>query len=538
MTQVEIPQVSLQRYFDLLKRRRWQVIPVSLFGLLVGGLVALLIPRYYVADTLLVHQMLPGQSDARGVEDPIRSIVETAQQTIPLAVGETMAALKWPEALVSDPSERTQNEREVRARLTIPPYFGSGAQKRDYAQIQVFYRDRDAQRAASFLNTLVATWIGKRLRELRAPAEEELKNATEAVKNLRSLYERLTEEQKQIAVLYQIDASLQLPVLQYTLQQEQQRVQAELRTKAEAAARELEQKQRQLQFDRDLLARTEPRVVPDAGLLLDKIKDSPEGKKALLLLERYEEMLRNFRPGTQQHKVATRGVEEQRQRLQELVGTSEVDADGMIVNPAVESIRARIERGELERSVLEAELATLETQLADAAERVEQRAQGFSEYEKKRGQCEAAKIDLDHAVEDLRKATAVIASLGKQQTVTQVGTAQPPPRPTDPNILVVALLGCVLGLGVAIGLILLLDIVQGTFKTIDDVERAVPVPVLGGMSHLETEAERQEAVRRRRVSLTAAAFVSLVVVVVTIFYVDPTRLHPAVRDLLAMLLGN
>jgi hypothetical protein len=70
------------------------------------------------------------------------------------------------------------------------------------------------------------------------------------------------------------------------------------------------------------------------------------------------------------------------------------------------------------------------------------------------------------------------------------------------------------------------------------VERAVTVPVLGGMSHLETDADRQvSARRRRRVSVTAGAFVTLCVAIVIIFYVDPTRLPPIVRDLLALLLG-
>ena len=40
MTQVELPQLSLQRYVDLVRRRRWQLVPVSLLGLIIGGLIA------------------------------------------------------------------------------------------------------------------------------------------------------------------------------------------------------------------------------------------------------------------------------------------------------------------------------------------------------------------------------------------------------------------------------------------------------------------------------------------------------------------
>lgn len=86
MTQLDLPQISLQRYLELLKRRRWQVVPASLLGLLLGGIVAFFIPRYYVAETMLQHQMAPGMEAVRSKEDPFRTIVETAQITIPLAV--------------------------------------------------------------------------------------------------------------------------------------------------------------------------------------------------------------------------------------------------------------------------------------------------------------------------------------------------------------------------------------------------------------------------------------------------------------------
>jgi hypothetical protein len=481
---------------------------------------------------------VPGKTDPRNPEDPFRSIVDSARLTIPLAVGETMRELRWPEALVADPSERTQNERQVNSRLSVVD-LNQFDRNREHAQIRVTYRDRDGQRAAAFLNKLVPTWIAATLRTLREPAEAEQRRATEAVNNHRRLYEQLGEEKRQLAILYEIDPSESVAFLRLALQQEQQRAQTELRGAVEAKQREVETTRQQLQRDIEVLAATPPRVLPDANVLLEAAKATPEGRRVTDLLERYREMQRNFRPGTDGHRQATLGIEQQEQKLRALVGAGTVDADGLMPNP--EHVRRKGQLAEREQAlgVLTTELSTMQSQLDAETARVLRRAQGFLEYERKVEQFEAAKADLEEATERLRDATAVVASLGKQQTVQQVGQAQPPPRPTEPNILVVALIGCVLGLGVAIGLILLLDFVQGTFKTIDDVERGLPVPVLGGMSHLETDAEREGNLRRRRlVSLTAAAFVTLVVVVVTIFYVDPTRLHPVLRDLLAMLLGG
>jgi hypothetical protein len=86
-------------------------------------------------------------------------------------------------------------------------------------------------------------------------------------------------------------------------------------------------------------------------------------------------------------------------------------------------------------------------------------------------------------------------------------------------------------------LILLFDFLQGSFKSLEDVERGLGVPVLGGVSHLETEMERVVAQRsRRRVSLVAAAALLMVTAIVTIFYLDPNRLPTVVRDILRVLL--
>jgi hypothetical protein len=137
------------------------------------------------------------------------------------------------------------------------------------------------------------------------------------------------------------------------------------------------------------------------------------------------------------------------------------------------------------------------------------------------------------------QAETILAMLQREQPVKQQQMATPPPRPTDPNILVVALVGSVLGLMAAIGLILLIDLLQGSFKTTEDVERGLAVPVLGGVSYLETEEQRKATVQgRQRASLVAFAAVAMVVIVVTIYYVDPTRLPTFVRDGLAVLLGK
>ena len=87
-----------------------------------------------------------------------------------------------------------------------------------------------------------------------------------------------------------------------------------------------------------------------------------------------------------------------------------------------------------------------------------------------------------------------------------------PPAPTDPNIVVVALTGSLVGLLAAIGLVLLIDLIRSTFKTLEDVEFSLPVPVLGSMAHIETVEERQAQGRSRtRVAIVSGTFLVLIV---------------------------
>lgn len=536
MTQVELPQLSLQHYLDLLRRRRWQFVPVSLLGLLVGGLIAFFIPRYYVAETLIEHHPVPGEEPRRGVEDPFRSIIDFARETIPLAVGETMRELQWPEAFVADEFERSQLEREVRQRVVV--YDHNAGKERTYAQLRVTYSDRDGKRAAAFLNRLIDVWTQKRLRELREPADRARELANESVADWDRTYEALVLGKRQLEQRYRIAPDVELSVqreLMSMREGELARLRAELRGKSEQRAGLA----RSLAADRDLLAATPARVQPTVEQLLAQAQQLPEGVALLRLLLAYRQSLENFHEGTAMRRSLQRGLEQAERRLRTLIAPEHADADGTIANPAHAALLQRVAAAEAQLADLVAAEGRLVAEVEAQQRRLDELIVGHDLYERQKRQLAEADAGRRRALDDVQKHEAVLAQLTSRLPVQRVHPAFPPPRPTDPNILIVALIGCVLGLAAAIALILLFDVLQGSFKTVDDVERGLPVPVLGGISHLETDEERAAvARRRRRASAVAFVFVALVATVVTIFYVDPTRLPPLVRDGLSVLLGG
>ena len=540
MTQLDLPPISMRRYFDLLKRWCWQVIPISLLGLLIGGLVAFFIPRYYVADSTLVYETPPGEEVASATEDPLFAIVDSAIATVPNAIEPTVKLLGWEEGSIPDLYERTQRLKALEARLNV--YDINASKGRKYAKILVVFRDRDGLRAATFVNTLVDTWKAQRLKELRSGVEKRKADATQRYNDNVRAFDQYLLRRKYLERTYQIEPNFNIDVqrAEYKTRKE-----AQLRRKAELSALRaeivgLQEQQKQL-IDRR--ATMPLRVLAEVRTNDPALLKEPTVVKLTTEIRYYEKALENIQDGNpdrvRNQKMIAKLKAELAEEITRVAGAGVADADGMVENPALAQLLVELDRVELALRTKQALVEPLQKEVAQQGVDLARLSDGYAEYTsllRAIGETEAS-LASTHA--DVDAANEMLGKLNNDAPVKVQILAAPPPRPTEPNILLVALIGCVLGLGAAIGLILLLDLLQGSFKTVDDVERGLPVPVLGGVSHLETDVERQQASRgRRRITLVTAAFVVLISAVVLLFYWDPTRLPPFVRDLLALVLGR
>jgi len=535
MTQAELPQLSLQRYVDLVKRRRWQLVPVSLLGLVIGGLVAFFIPRYFVAQTTLEHQQVPtGPED---IENPFRAVVDTAKSTIPLAAGEAIAELKWPEALALDDFALGQFERDVESRIRVNETNG-GDRTRSYALLRVEYRDQDGQRSADFLNKLVEVWAKRRIEQLRGPAMEDRLRATTSADRARRTLAGYQREKQDLERQFGFDpvAAIGDQRASWIAQEEdrverQQKLERQIQDRAKLAAL--------IARLRSELGDMQARVLPDAtNVLTEALKVKGAQPLVQLWLKTKHKYEISYQEGTAPYYRAKRTAQMLLEQIKALVPQAAVDADGLVPNPLYTLRLAKIREHETKLEELDAEIEARQKQLAAQARRFAARIEGYGIYTQKLDQIKEATAAKDSALAELNRATSLLARLDRELPVRTKREAVVPPEPTEPNILVVALIGCVLGLGAAIGLILAFDFLQGSFKTLDDVERGLPVPVLGGVAHLETVDERQQAVRgRRRVAVVAGTAVALLTVIVSIFYFDSTMLPTWVSDILRTILG-
>ena len=529
---IELPQLSLAHYFDLLKRRRWQVIPISLLGLFIGGIVAFFVPRYYVAETYVDYYRLPSDVEARPAEDPFKFVVDNATILIPQAVGATAKKLGWAESAIADPSDRRQAEREIESRISVHDMNrGVG---RSYARIVVSYRDRDGVKSAQFLNTLVATWMEQRVADMRRTIALQSQQANQRAIAALGEYNSINRDLTHLSVQHGFDR-----FFDPALQREDMRAREDSLARQQARLGEIEgqiaaQKQK-LAIAQRTMSATPRELDADASDLQSRFP--PESQEARWFLElrvRKQSLETAMGEAHPQRASTERRIAWLENQLRNRL-TSGAAAD----NPRIRDLKAIIAESETALAGAEASREALMKALEDGRAEQKRRADAAETYFAKQRALQEAQQVRDEARKQLDAALDLQQQLDSKPPIKQVAEAYVPKKPTEPNIFLVAGVGCLLGLGGAILLILVLDMLRGTLKTVDDAQRALPVPMLGGVSFLETEEERSLAVAsRRRVSLLAGGILFGLVVVVTTYYVAPHRLPPFARDLLAIVLGG
>lgn len=534
MTQLDIPPISFARYLDLLKRRRWHVIPISLLGLIVGAAVAFFIPRYYVAGTIIKYSgsVLEQQGT---LEDPMIGVVQQASLTIPAMIPEALEQLRWPEYINADAEGKRAFVAAVRSEYLVQD-LNVTTRGRQYASLRISYRDTNPDRVAAFPNTLRDVWIKNRENSLRARADLERGNLTKRLQIEKLNLDNTRTELRRYQEQYNIN-----PALAENGQRSESSLLSERISDANKRILELESQARSLQSQVDqYTARlaTLPKRIPDPTranqVLLQQIQVATQ--KAL----RASASLRGITEAHTNHSARTRELEEARAELAELEArrVAESQRQGNLVdNPAYATINADqvLAEGNLLR--VKEQLTVERENLSSLQQRLAQLPAIWEGYQARLSRIETAEATVNELVAQQNAQQLAYERIHLQEPIEVLQPAVRPPRPTEPNITLLSLAGSAVGLGAAIALILLIDVARTTFKTVDDVERTLNIPVLGSMAHLETQEQRQEtSSKRRSAALLAGAFLVLLVTTVTIYYTDDTRLPDFARELLEVLL--
>lgn len=533
MTQLDVPTISFARYVDLLKRRKWQVIPISLLGMLVGTVVALMVPRFYVASAEVRYSAEQFAEKGRDLEEQLLERLDSARTLIPALVGEVLQKLGWPEALSDDFDARVAFEADVKRRINIIDK-GPNRKNRTFSTLQLEYRDTDGPRAASFTNELCRAWVDgeigalQRLNEQRVSLVQERRR--QALEDVAAISEEIAVFERQNGFDPAQRADLNLPSqtrqmekleLERQIQQGQVRI-ARLEAEIDSAEH--------LRLEGGIPEWIE--VPPPPPSVTDEQTILELTARALALRKN----LRSYRDNTPQKTILKKELEEVQAELDKLTPKLLPQRRR---NPAFLEQARLVEQKRSDLRIEKDALKATQARLGEVVARLALLPELNFKYREKLDREAAARKRLADANAELDAAEVKGRELRSAAPFQIMRDARMSPRPTEPSVVLLALIGSMLGLGAAIALVFALDAVRFTFKTIDDLERSLGVPVLGSMSHVETHLERA-TVRRGRITVTllAVGLLTLIVAIVVIYYQAPARLPAFARELLDMLLGE
>ncbi len=538
MTQLDIPPISFARYLELLKRRRWQVIPVTILGLLLGAMVAFLIPRYYVAATeFTFHGELIDAPIGSSQEDPMRAVVDSAKVLLPNTVPAVLESLAWPEAKDEDQNRRRSFIESVKDRVTVEDPLG-GYRDQLIVNLKVNYRDTNGQRAADMANGLRDLFISTQRARLIARVRKSLDDVQEEVEAATLAVENASTDLRNHRSEFGID-----PLFDQIGDIGAERgLREDLRNEAANLAKfdgQLAAARDRLRGRKEMISsgKVKPRrqVASSDPLVQELASEQRAVRKQVQLLQL---RLSNLKPAHPDYRLLEMEIE----RFSTLLS---LDPSGtrsqILTEPNPQYIQLQLDISELESTVIG--LVGIQAQqqqvVIDLQLRLDELPEVWGRYDAFKNAYNEALADKENIRERENSLLERFDAVDNEDAFEILSYATVPPAPTEPSIFVVAALGSLIGLVQAIALILLVDFLQSTFKTVDDVERGLSLPVLGGMAYLQTREERVKAKeQRRKVALISTAFLVLSLAVILIYYLSPTSLPRVVYQAMDMVLGG
>lgn len=544
MSELETPNLQIKRYVDLLKRRRWQILPVALLGLLIGTVVARLIPRFYEASTQIrIHQVSQDESRPYSRKDPLLREVSDARNTI-LAydlVREAVLGLPgWEDffAVQDDAPKFNSKIRGVQGRIWVAdldPGEGRGS-----ATLNIGYRDQDAQRTVDFVQRITKLYLQRRTEFVINRAQRQ---ASQLQKRANVRQSDWNDALKDLSSF--IAETGFNPMARNAQGLTPQDIQIRRRQKLADEVRDLEIQLETAIKERDLLvAKIADGRIPKE--ILKKLDPSdPEVVKVFgpLLAERNKQVrrIKLYTPINPKHDEAVKAlevvdqvIERERKRFEEM---------GKTKRPHPLYVAARKRLAELATIIENArnQLVPRKQELLDVNKELASLGPNQQRYAKLQQRVEETRKAYDEAKSASNKQLDFLDSVraNRDQVVELLQPPYLPEEPTYPNKPLVSMLGLLIAVLVAGALIVLLDFLQSSFKTIDEVQRGLPIPVLGGVSYIELP-EEVESSRRFRIKVTIISSIVLVLVggLLAIYFLDPVRLPTWVLNLLDGLMGS
>ncbi len=492
---------DLSKYINIaLKRKYWIIIPF-LVTLLVGMAYGLKIPRIYQARTLILVQPQRVPQDfvrsivSESVEDRLRTITQQVTSRT------NLEQIIKNYSLYEDFENRFGIDRKVeilRRKIQIDVGHRVGSRGRDEANsFTISFRDKDARKAMEVTNALASNFITENLKIRESQATG---TSTFLADELESVQRRLAEKEEQVkkyrerfmgGLPEQLESNLRIL----------ERFQGQL-DQLQSNLRDAENRKLLIQQDMAQAERAPRTVAASPSALSERPTELESLKNNLASLEaRY----------TQNHPDVIRLKETISKMESE---SQEVDA-GAVTAAAGTTATSRVDAA-LRRQYqdIEVEIRGLRNEIASVKSEIERYQTKVEDTPKREQDLLSLNRDYENTRELYnsllnRKLEAEIAvSMEKKQKGEQFRVVDPaklPTTPVEPDMKKILLMTLVLGLGLGGGLAYLLEMMDSSYKTPEELEKEVGLPILISMSIRYTEKEIRKQKRREYLALASIA---------------------------------
>jgi len=372
---------------------------------------------------------------------------------------------------------------DMRQRISISHSLRSNEEDR----IEVSYRDEDRQVAPRVANKLVENYVT----ETRKRLDRMLMNAKTFFEREVTRYQTLTSELQERKLHFETEHPGLMPDDPGAIQNKV----AELRTKVESL-REQDNRIRARITALQAWIKDQPEFVELRHRGQNPAYEEKQRRAAQLENELMEHLNRWNR--TEDHPLVVRtrrSLEQVREELKEM--DIEVTTGSEMV-PNNERMQAQ-----RELETLASEARSVATTLAQAEKKLEQsealNTNFFvvrSEYLKILREMEQAERQLVFWEGNLRQTELALNAELSQSGVRLYVTdrALPPQKPFEPNFALIAMFALAAGLGLGAGLVVLAELLDHSFATVDHVTDELKLPVLGAIN--EIVPPRKRAIKR------------------------------------------
>lgn len=488
-------------FLNVLRKRRMQVVMITLTVVTFGTVFAVIVPKKYVVETTVELLDQTGQ-----VRNPAEAATQKEMPNSEAHIKDFNRVkmvldedLNDPEYGRLDQLGRNEYVEQTRRSIRVKVRDKRGKDARGSTFVDITYSDVDANRAEDFLQHITNRWVEdvvQRERNVLVRERNEYQNQVDAAQlNFDGVVQQWTDLVREMGI------SLTHPD-ELENSKEEDPVFVELRrarTERELAEAELEEIRATIAAKKEKYDALE-RKIPE-----ERVEDAVEFQSQIAQLELKITMMRAEQQGkTPEHsryKVIDIEIEKLEEQVAALQGNERESQSNRVYidNPARATLREELDQLEVEAQGIEARYQKWHVEVQEKSAAHQAQVANRHDLLLIDARWDAARAELDEAKARLRaqdaKVRAMESAVGLPYRISKPASASA--KPSEPNPWLIVGMSLFGGLGLGLAVAFVAEFSKNCYRNVQELTRVMGIPVLGAINLIETSADRRRHRLRR-----------------------------------------